>query len=86
MQMKKMMFLFFFYFSSIGELVKEGENGVLFSDSFELTEQLMKLFKNFPNSVPEMEVLQAGAKDFALNGKRWSSEWENKVLPLVERL
>ncbi|OEL16427.1 UDP-glycosyltransferase TURAN, partial [Dichanthelium oligosanthes] len=68
-------------FSCIEELVKVNKNGLLFSTSSELADELMMLFKGFPEECNALKSLKEGAMDTASSSK-WSTEWETNALPL----
>lgn len=72
-------------FSCIEELVKVGENGLLFSSSSELADQLMMLFKGFPDKSDALRALQDGALASG-SSSRWSTEWETHALPVIQEI
>ncbi|CAN6285476.1 unnamed protein product [Urochloa humidicola] len=72
-------------FSCIEELVKVNKNGLLFSTSSELADELMMLFKGFPEECNALKSLKEGAMDTASSSK-WSTEWETNALPLVNQV
>ncbi|KAF8634001.1 hypothetical protein AX15_001175 [Amanita polypyramis BW_CC] len=65
-------------FPCIGELVKEGVNGLVFKDASQLAEQLEKLLLSFPNSTPlqslRSSLISSHAKPRA--GRETGSDWE----------
>lgn len=69
-------------YSCIGELVKEGENGVTFSTSFQLVDLFLDFFKGFPSIGPVFLKLKEGSMVEA-NGSRWVEHWRDVVLPLL---
>ncbi|CAN6226283.1 unnamed protein product [Urochloa humidicola] len=71
-------------FSCIEELVKVNKNGLLFSTSSELADELMMLFKGFPEECNALKSLKEGAIDTASSSK-WSTEWKTNALPLVNQ-
>ncbi|WVZ55701.1 hypothetical protein U9M48_006328 [Paspalum notatum var. saurae] len=71
-------------FSCIEELVKVNRNGLLFSTSSELADELMMLFKGFPEECNTLKSLKQGAMNTASSSK-WSTEWETNALPLVNQ-
>ncbi|RLN19887.1 hypothetical protein C2845_PM02G35630 [Panicum miliaceum] len=71
-------------FSCIEELVKVNKNGLLFSTSSELADELMMLFKGFPEECDALKSFKEGAMDTASSSK-WSTEWETNALPLVNQ-
>jgi beta-1,4-mannosyltransferase len=70
-------------FKCITELVRDGENGFIFDNEDELTEQITNWFYKFPNN-SEVASLQLefskNLKEFQL--LRWKENWEQKALPL----
>ncbi|XP_020577667.1 UDP-glycosyltransferase TURAN isoform X2 [Phalaenopsis equestris] len=72
-------------FSCIGELVKDGENGLLFSSSSELADQLMMLFKGFPDKCDALKALQEGALARG-SSSRWSAEWMTHAFPVIQEV
>lgn len=74
-----------FKYNCIEELVKLGENGLLFSDSSELSNLLMMLFKGFPDKCEDLKALKDGAMA-AASSSRWSDEWETHAFPLIQEV
>ncbi|KAF7050581.1 hypothetical protein CFC21_058920 [Triticum aestivum] len=72
-------------FSCIEELVKVNRNGLLFSTSSELADELMMLFKGFPEECDTLKSLKHGALSTGSSSK-WSAEWETNALPLVNQV
>ncbi|KAF2927231.1 UDP-glycosyltransferase TURAN isoform X2 [Oryza sativa Japonica Group] len=72
-------------FSCIDELVKVNNNGLLFSTSSELADELTMLFKGFPEECDELKSLKVGALNTGSSSK-WSTEWERYALPLVNQV
>eukprot|EP00850_Spirogloea_muscicola_P011332 SM000070S21298 [mRNA] locus=s70:135067:139322:- [translate_table: standard] len=72
-------------YSCIGELVQNHQNGLLFSSSSELAQQLLDVFRGFPGAC---NLLSSLAKGAARSGeeRRWPQEWELNVLPVLQRL
>ncbi|KAK4761693.1 hypothetical protein SAY87_029577 [Trapa incisa] len=66
-------------YSCIEELVDVGKNGRLFSTSSELANELLMLFKGFPNKCDELNSLRKGAGASV----RWATEWEECVHPML---
>ncbi|KAJ7570886.1 hypothetical protein O6H91_01G137900 [Diphasiastrum complanatum] len=69
-------------YSCIGELVKDRQNGLLFSSSSELALQLLELFKGFPKDNATLSALRDGALSSG-SSTRWKDEWEENVMPLL---
>ncbi|KAI5858999.1 hypothetical protein BZA05DRAFT_346437 [Tricharina praecox] len=65
-------------FESVGELVKEGENGVTFTTEDELAGVLGRLFD--PRRKQELEKLKAGALKETEN--RWDQNWDKTAAPV----
>ncbi|KAL6648694.1 hypothetical protein ACP70R_012918 [Stipagrostis hirtigluma subsp. patula] len=72
-------------FSCIEELVKVNKNGLLFSTSSELADELMMLFKGFPEDCNALKSLKDGALSTGSTSK-WSTEWGTYALPLVNQV
>ncbi|KAG0614210.1 hypothetical protein M758_6G159000 [Ceratodon purpureus] len=72
-------------YSCIDELVKDRQNGLLFSSSSELADQLLDLFKGFPNACNFLETLRRGASASG-SSSRWDDEWSEHVLPLLTKV
>ncbi|CAN0862230.1 UDP-glycosyltransferase TURAN [Linum grandiflorum] len=68
-------------YSCIHELVKVGENGLLFSSSSELADQLLMLFEGFPGKCTTLALLRNGAME--AGSSRWVSEWEEHAKPVI---
>jgi len=77
-------------YSCIGELVKDRQNGLLFSSSSELADQLLDLFKGFPNACDLLDTLRSGAVKSGANksgsSSHWDDEWSQHVLPLLAKV
>lgn len=69
-------------YSCIKELVSVDKNGLLFSSSSELADELLTLFKGFPNECDSLKVLKSGALDTGASS-RWVTEWEEHAKPLI---
>ncbi|XP_072992919.1 UDP-glycosyltransferase TURAN isoform X1 [Typha latifolia] len=72
-------------FSCIKELVKVEKNGLLFSSSSELADELLMLFKGFPEDCLALKSLRDGALATG-SSSRWSTEWESHALPLINQV
>lgn len=66
-------------FESIGELVKEGENGCGFETAAQLTEILRRLLSD--EGQGELSRLERGA--VREGSRRWDEEWDSVVGPLI---
>ena len=67
-------------FACIGELVRDGDNGLTFASAAELATQLELLLRGFPTPGPDLARLRAGA--LASSRRRWADEWGERVLPM----
>jgi beta-1,4-mannosyltransferase len=65
-------------FACVGELVKEGENGVTFETDEELAGTLVRLFD--PRKTKELETLKAGAMRETMS--RWDDNWDKIAAPV----
>ena len=72
-------------YDCIGELVKDGRNGLLFSEAGQLADQLLTLFDGFPASVSRQLTSLTDAVEES-TGPRWEEAWEQTVQPLIENL
>ncbi|KAI4328743.1 hypothetical protein L6164_021076 [Bauhinia variegata] len=72
-------------YSCIKELVKVEKNGLLFSSSSELADQLLMLFKGFPYRCDALKMLKDGAMETS-SSSRWSPEWEEHAKPLITKV
>ncbi|CAG8716154.1 7690_t:CDS:2, partial [Acaulospora colombiana] len=74
----------------LNELVKDGQNGLVFENSDQLASHLQTLLRGFPDCEP-LERLRLsfseGATSPSSRPKRkwgtWNDNWDNKVKPLV---
>ncbi|KAL8161385.1 hypothetical protein V2J09_012874 [Rumex salicifolius] len=69
-------------YSCIQELVKVERNGLLFSSSSELADELLMLFKGFPDECGSLKSLKNGALETESTAS-WANEWEEHAKPLV---
>ncbi|KAK2968724.1 hypothetical protein RJ640_005911, partial [Escallonia rubra] len=69
-------------YSCIKELVKVEKNGLLFSSSSELADELMMLFKGFPNECFALNKLRDGVIEKGSTSS-WATEWEANAKPLI---
>ncbi|XP_056172843.1 UDP-glycosyltransferase TURAN isoform X2 [Syzygium oleosum] len=67
-------------YSCIKELVKVEKNGLLFSSSSELADELLMLFKGFPDDSDSLKLLRDGAQETGASS-RWATEWEEHAKP-----
>ncbi|GFZ12270.1 UDP-Glycosyltransferase superfamily protein [Actinidia rufa] len=69
-------------YSCIEELVKVEKNGLLFSSSSELADELLMLLKGFPDECNALNSLRNGALEMG-SSARWATEWEENAKPLI---
>lgn len=70
-------------FRCLPELVKHGENGLVFADSVQLCDQLFALFSD-PDwrSSGQLQALAAGVREWkSAPEMRWQANWERNALP-----
>jgi beta-1,4-mannosyltransferase len=67
-------------FDCLDELVKNGENGLIFHNAEELTNQLLTLLKDFPHGCSELKRFRENLGTF--QRLRWSECWTENVLPV----
>ncbi|KAK9056856.1 hypothetical protein SSX86_024220 [Deinandra increscens subsp. villosa] len=72
-------------YSCITELVKVEKNGLLFSSSSELADELMMLFKGFPDGCDALRTLRNGVLEMGASAK-WATEWEANAKPLISKV
>ncbi|PSR84628.1 UDP-glycosyltransferase [Actinidia chinensis var. chinensis] len=72
-------------YSCIEELVKVEKNGLLFSSSSELADELLMLFKGFPDECNALDSLRNGALEMGSSTK-WATEWEENAKPLISEV
>ena len=72
------------YGPCLKERVRHGENGLLFSNSAQLAEQLYSLFEGFPDHTPLLTRLRQNVA--TLHRQRWSGGWMETVRPLFDGL
>ncbi|XP_039031885.1 UDP-glycosyltransferase TURAN-like isoform X2 [Hibiscus syriacus] len=72
-------------YSCIEELVKVEKNGLLFSSSSELADELLMLFRGFPDECDTLKSLENGALETG-SSARWATEWEEHAKPLISEV
>ena len=72
-------------YDCIGELVKDGRNGLLFSEAGELADQLILLLEGFPTSASR-QLTSLTDSVAELSGPRWEEAWAQTVQPLIIEL
>ncbi|XP_060757127.1 chitobiosyldiphosphodolichol beta-mannosyltransferase isoform X2 [Neoarius graeffei] len=70
------------HFQCLDELVKHDENGLIFRDSAELSEQLKVLFSNFPNDQGKLSIFRRNLRESG--EQRWDQNWDQNILPLFK--
>ncbi|XP_056609235.1 chitobiosyldiphosphodolichol beta-mannosyltransferase isoform X1 [Triplophysa dalaica] len=70
------------HFQCLHELVKHEENGLIFKDSSELSEQLKLLFSNFPSEQGKLFLFRKNLRESGQ--QRWDENWDRNVLPLIK--
>ncbi|KAG7335323.1 hypothetical protein KOW79_001919 [Hemibagrus wyckioides] len=70
------------HFHCLDELVKHEENGLIFKDATELSEQLKLLFKDFPNDQGKLSVFRRNLRESVQ--QRWDENWDQITLPLFK--
>ncbi|XP_023124033.2 chitobiosyldiphosphodolichol beta-mannosyltransferase [Amphiprion ocellaris] len=68
-------------FHCLHELVKHEENGLIFKDSAELSQQLKCLLSEFPSSDGKLGTFRKNLR--TSRGQRWDDNWDQNVLPLI---
>uniref|UniRef100_A0A3P9J5S7 Chitobiosyldiphosphodolichol beta-mannosyltransferase n=1 Tax=Oryzias latipes TaxID=8090 RepID=A0A3P9J5S7_ORYLA len=68
-------------FRCLQELVKHEENGLIFTDSAELAEQLKSLLSEFPRPDGRLGAFRRNLQ--TTRGQRWDENWDQNVLPLI---
>ncbi|KAK2998202.1 hypothetical protein RJ639_024487, partial [Escallonia herrerae] len=69
-------------YSCIKELVEVEKTGLLFSSSSELADELMMLFRGFPNECYALNMLRDGVIEKGSTSS-WATEWEANAKPLI---
>jgi len=72
------------YGPCLAEQVRHGENGLLFSSSTQLANQLYDLFNGFPGDTPRLDQLRRNVAESSR--QRWSAGWAEHALPLFTQL
>ncbi|KAK1315626.1 hypothetical protein QJS10_CPA05g01836 [Acorus calamus] len=72
-------------YSCIEELVQVGTNGFLFSKSSELADELLLLFKGFPEKNSDLKLLRDGTLA-SWSSAKWANKWEEHALPLIDKV
>ncbi|XP_042029179.1 UDP-glycosyltransferase TURAN-like [Salvia splendens] len=72
-------------YSCIKELVDVNKNGLLFSSSSELADELMMLFEGFPERCDGLKSMRSSLME-RVSSVRWATEWEENALPLINEV
>lgn len=72
------------YGPCVAELLRDGENGLIFRTAPELAERLHGLLGSFPRTALQLDALRAGVSREA--SVRWSDAWTAIARPLLERV
>ena len=72
------------YGPCLAELVRHGENGLVFSSGAQLATQLYELFNRFPSNTPLLDHLRRHVLE---SGRiRWVEGWKREAQPVFDRL
>jgi len=74
-------------FKCLSELVIDGENGFIFENSKELSDQLKMWFEKFPNNfslINTKEIFTRNLKEF--QSLRWKENWKKNAWPVLNAL
>ncbi|KAL8031914.1 hypothetical protein ABFX02_13G060100 [Erythranthe guttata] len=69
-------------YSCIKELVDVEKNGLLFSSSSELADELMMLFEGFPEKCNALKSMRSNLME-RVSSVRWATTWEEHAKPLI---
>ncbi|EPS62055.1 hypothetical protein M569_12737, partial [Genlisea aurea] len=72
-------------YSCITELVDVGKNGLLFSSSSELADQLVMLFEGFPEKCDALRTMRSNLIE-RVSSVTWTTEWEEHAKPLIYKV
>ncbi|XP_057804214.1 UDP-glycosyltransferase TURAN-like [Salvia miltiorrhiza] len=72
-------------YSCIKELVDVNKNGLLFSSSSELADELMMLFEGFPERCDGLKSMRSNLMG-RVSSVRWETEWEENAKPLINEV
>jgi beta-1,4-mannosyltransferase len=71
------------YGPCLRELVRHGENGLLFEDAGQLATHLLRLFEGFPSRTPLLDRLREGVRHES--DERWSDAWREHARPVFAK-
>jgi hypothetical protein len=69
------------YGIGLGERVRHGDNGLLFSTAVQLADVLFDLFESFPADQSTLERLRTGARRSAR--PTWEEGWAREARPVL---
>lgn len=69
-------------FKCLNELVKHEKNGLIFKDSTELAQSIIKLLQGFPDNSKTLDAFRKNLTGFQTI--RWHDSWTQTVLPLFD--
>lgn len=73
-------------FCSIEELVRPEQNGFLFDNADQLSEQITSWFSHYPNNISLVNVKERFQQNMRkFQALRWTENWNNVVWPLFQR-
>ena len=71
------------YGPCLKEMVRDGENGLLFSDADQLASHLYELFRGFPEHTPALDNLRANLA--RTRRVSWPEQWSELAAPVILR-
>jgi beta-1,4-mannosyltransferase len=70
-------------YACIGELVDDGQTGLLFDSPRKLCDQLTRLLRGFP-AAPSEELSHMREQVASKEGLRWQENWDNVAWPMLQ--
>lgn len=71
-----------FFVFSLSELVRHEENGFVFENPEELSEQLLSWFSHYPNNISLVNIKETFQKNLReFQTIRWNENWNKHALP-----
>jgi len=70
-------------YACVGELIRCGENGMLFGDAVSLSERLGEVLRGLHGGGGALARLREGAARWAAGAGTWDEEWRRCALPVV---
>ncbi|KAL5018140.1 hypothetical protein ScPMuIL_003862 [Solemya velum] len=71
-------------FKALPELVQHGSNGLVFTDSKQLSQQIQTLFSGFPAHQAKLQLLHQNLATF--QKRKWHENWKSVVLPMLKEI